>query len=257
MFPSKLGGVTMGVNEIEKQDVEASAQPVAIMIDDINAKCVDAKYIHFSDGCAVHLDPEAMAIALSVDGPSMVFRSLTTFDLDDLVRSEILSAGGRASSLNRRNMVAPTVAECLEVIPPADQIRAGQTYRMIYAYSKEGLTRVCVVYAEWYLDLVTLIEEFIEGHEERFETSTASEAAQLAVFFKQLAEEIANDDRFVQTRGLRKKGLLVKAVWGERIPPDPQRRLTRLAQGEEIQDWNFVHVVRQANDIVDQRQMME
>ncbi len=247
----------MCINEIEKQDVETSAQPVATMIDDINAKCVDAELIHFSDGCAVYLDPEAMATALSVDRPSVVFRNLETFDLDVLVRSEILSAGGRASSLNRRNMVTPTVAECLEVIPPADQIRAGQPYRMIYAYAKEGLTRVCVVYAEWHLDLVTLIEDFIEGHEERFETSTASEAAQLAAFFEQLAEEIANDERFVRARGLRKKGLLVKAVWGERIPPDPQMRLTRLAQGEEVQDWNFVHLVRQANDIVDQRQMTQ
>ncbi|SFI70477.1 hypothetical protein SAMN05216206_2789 [Pseudomonas guineae] len=246
----------MVVEAFEKQGIESATRPVAIAISAINARCLDAELISFSDGCRVYLDPEAMAVALSVDRPSIVFRNMEKFDPDELIRAEIISAGGRAASINRRNMVAPTAAECLKVIQSTDMVRAGQPYRVIYAYSKEGLTRACVVYAEWHAALVVLLEDFIEGHEERFEARSAREAADLVAFFRLLAEEIASDDRFALTRGLRKKGLLVEAVWGDRIPSDPQQRVTRLTPGEELQDWNFVHVVRQANDIVDQRQML-
>lgn len=246
----------MTAKNTEKQDTKTAAQKIEFMIGNINAKCIDAELINVSDGCIVSLSKEAMAIALDIDRPSIVFRNTRTFDLEELIRSEILSAGGRASSINRRNMVTPTMEECIEIVPLTDRQRSGQPYRTIYAYAKEGLTRACIIYAEWHENIVDLVEVFIEGHEERFQKNMAKESAKPSVLFEQLIKEIANDDRFVRLRGLRKKGLLVQAIWGERIPLDPQNRVTRLAQGDDLQDWNFVHVVRQANDIVDQKQMM-
>lgn len=232
-------------------------KPVVDAIHDVKPVCVEAELISVADGSVVFLSPDSMATALRADQPSLVFRSSRALDVHELIRSEILEAGGRETLLNSRNVTAPTIGECFSMIP--DQMKAldGKQYRVSFAYAGQGLTRYCAVNTDWYDDLVNLLVEFIAGHENRFDELAANEAAKLDALFKELVIEIANDERFVQTRGLRKKGLLVEAVWGDRIPRDAQSRLMRLAQGEDPQDWNFAHVVRQANDIVDQRQMLE
>jgi hypothetical protein len=238
-------------------ELGALIKPVVDAIHDIKPVCVEAKLISVTDGSVVFLSPDSMAMALRADEPSLVFFSSRALDVHELIRSEILEAGGRETLLNSRNVIAPTIKECLSMIPDHMKARDGEQYRVSYAYAGQGLTRYCPVNTDWYDDLVNLLAEFIVGHENRFEELAANEAAKLDTLFKELAIEIANDERFVQARGLRKKGLLVEAVWGERIPRDAQSRLMRLAQGEAPQDWNFAHVVRQANDIVDQRQMLE
>lgn len=232
-------------------------KPLVDAIHDVKPVCVEAELISVADGSVVFLSSDSMATALRADQPSLVFRSSRVLDVHELIRSEILEAGGRETSLNSRNCTAPTIEECVSMIPDHMKARDGELYRVIYAYAGQGLTRYCSVNTGWYDDLVDMLVEFITGHENRFEELAANEAAKLDALFKELATEIANDERFVQARGLRKKGLLVEAVWGERIPRDAQSRLMRLAQGEDPQDWNFAHVVRQANDIVDQRQMLE
>lgn len=234
-----------------------SAKPVVDAIHDVKPVCVEAELISVADGSVVFLSPDSMATALRADQPSLVFRSSRALDVHELIRSEILEAGGRETLLNSRNVTAPTIEECFSMIPDHMKAWDGKQYRVTYAYADQGLTRYCAVNTDWYDDLVNLLIEFIAGHENRFEELAANEAAKLDALFKELAIEIANDERFVHARGLRKKGLLVEAVWGGRIPRDAQSRLMRLAQGENPQDWNFAHVVRQANDILDQRQMLE
>lgn len=232
-------------------------KPVMDAIHDVKPVCVEAQLISVVHGSVVFLSPDSMAMALRADQPSLVFRSSGALDVHELIRSEILEAGGRETLLNSRNVTAPTIKECFSMIPDHMKALDGKQYRVSYAYASQSLTRYCAVNTDWYDDLVNLLVKFIAGHENRFEELAANEAVKLNVLFKALAIEIANDGRFVQAKGLRKKGLLVEAVWGDRIPRDAQSRLTRLAQGEELQDWNFAHVVRQANDIVDQRLMLE
>lgn len=238
-------------------ELDTLVKPVVDAIHDVKPVCVEAELISVADGSVVFLSPDSMARALRADQPSLVFRSSRALDVHELIRSEILEAGGRETLLNSRNVTAPTIAECFSMIPDHMKARDGKQYRVTYAYAGQGLTRYCAVNTDWYDHLINLLVEFIAGHENRFEELAANEAVKLDALFKELAIEIANDGRFVQARGLRKKGLLVEAVWGDRIPRDAQSRLMRLAQGEDLQDWNFVHVVRQANDIVDQRQMLE
>ena len=238
-------------------ELDTLVKPVVDAIHDVKPVCVEAELISVADGSVVFLSPDWMATALRADQPSLVFRSSRALDVHELIRSEILEAGGRETLLSSRNVTAPTIGECFSMIPDHMKARDGKQYRVSYAYAGQGLTRYCVVNTDWYDDLINLLVEFIDGHENRFEELAANEAVKLDALFKELAIEIANDGRFVQARGLRKKGLLVEAVWGDRIPRDAQSRLMRLAQGEDLQDWNFVHVVRQANDIVDQRQMLE
>ncbi|QVL21432.1 hypothetical protein KH389_12975 [Pseudomonas qingdaonensis] len=159
--------------------------------------------------------------------------------------------------LERQNALAPTIAECLEALPKEFKGREGQVHRLRYTYASQGLTRFCAFNADWYDDLVDFLVDFIERHEDRYQIIAAAENAKLESLFKTLAAEIASDERFIKTRGLRKRGLLVESVWGSRIPKDDLSRLSKLAQGETPQDWNFVHVVRQASDIVEMRQLTQ
>lgn len=232
-------------------------KPVVEAINDLTLVCLEAELISVADGCVVFLSPDSMAAALRADQPSLIFHSGRTLDVHELICSEILEAGGREALFSTRNIHAPTIEDCYSIIPRHMKECDGKQYRVSYAYAGQGLTRYCAVNVDWYDDLVNLLVEFIRGHANRIEELEANEAARLDALFKELATEIANDERFVLARGLRKKGLLVKVVWGSRIPPDVQSRRMRLAQGEDPQDWNFAHVVRQANDILDQRQMLE
>lgn len=238
-------------------ELGTSLKPVLDAIYDLRPTCIEAELISVADGSFVFLSPDSMAAALRADQPSLVFRTSRSLDFHELIRSKILEAGGRETLLNSQNVIAPTIEECFSIIPDSMKELDGTQYRVSYAYAVQGLTRYCTVNTDWCDDLVNRLIDFIAGHENRFAEQAANEAVKLDALFKTLAIEIANDERFVQARGLRKKGLLVEAVWGDRIPRDTQSRLTRLAQGEDPQDWNFAHVVRQANDIVDQRKMLE
>lgn len=238
-------------------ELDALTKPVMDALCELKTVCVEAELISIADCGVVFLSPDSMATAVRIDQPLLVFHSSRSLDIQELIRSEIIDAGGREHLLNARNAIAPTIEECLSIIPDHLKARDGEPYRVSYTYADLGLTRYCPVSAAWYDDLVNLLTHFIAEHESRFEELAAGEAIKLDAFFKELATEIANDERFVQARGLRKKGLLVEAVWGKKIPRDVQSRVARLAQGEEAQDWNFAHVVRQANDIVDKSKMLE
>ena len=224
---------------------------------ELNTVCVEAELISIAEGSAVFLSPDSMAAALRIDQPPLVFHSSRSLDVQDLIHSQIIEAGGKEHLLNARNAIAPTIEECLSLISDHMKARDGEPYIESYIYAGLGLARYCSVSTAWYDDLVNLLTHFIAEHESRFEESAADEATKLDAFFKELATEIANDERFVQARGLRKKGLVVEAVWGDKIPLDAQSRVARLAQGEEAQDWNFAHLVRQANDIVDKRKLLK
>lgn len=221
------------------------------------ATLIEAELVSVTDGCFVMLDTPAMAAAISADRPSLIFYSQQFLDAREVIGNQILVSGGRESLFDCQNALAPTIAECLEVLPEDVKAREGQLHRLRYAYSSQGLTRFCALSADWYDVMVDLLVDFIEGHEERYERKAAAEIAKLESLFRTLAAEIASDERFIKARGLRKRGLLVESVWGSRIPKDEQFRIARLAQGEDPQDWNFVHVVRQASDIVEKRQLTQ
>ena len=238
-------------------ELDAFTKPVVDALHELNTVCVEAELISIANSSVVFLSPDSMAAALRTDQPSLVFHSNRRLDIQELIHSEIINAGGREHLLNVRNATAPTIEECLSVIPDYIKARIGEPYRVSYTYADLGLTRYCPVSTGWYDDLVDLLTHFIAEHESRFEKLAAEEVTKLDALFKELITEVANDERFVQARGLRKKGLLVEAVWGDKIPRDTQSRVARLTQGEEAQDWNFAHVVRQANDIVDKRKLLE
>lgn len=238
-------------------ELDALSKPMVDALHDLNTVCIEAELISVADGSAVFLSPDSMAAALRKDQPPLVFHSNRSLDIQDLIHSQIIEAGGKEHLLNARNAIAPTIEECLSVISDHMKARDGEPYRVCYIYADLGLIRYCSVSTAWYDDLVNLLTHFIAEHESRFEGLAANEATKLDALFKELATEIANDERFLQAKGLRKKGLLVEAVWGDKIPRDAQSRVTRLVQGEEAQEWNFAHVVRQANDIVDKRKLLE
>lgn len=247
----------MSNKSVVPDDLEQLAKPLLDSAGSVGVAMIEAELVSFSEGCFVLLDPAAMAAAISLDRPALIFYSQHHFDARTTISIEIINAGGRETSLNRKNALMPTINECLEVLPEAFKSREGFVHRLRYAYSAHGLARLCVLDGDWYDELTDYLGEFIEGHQDRFEAQVAADAAKLESVFEALAIEIADDERFVKARGLRKKGLLVESVWGDRIPKDEQSRVTRLAQGEDPQDWNFVHLVRQASDIVEKRQFTQ
>lgn len=247
----------MNNSEVLSDGLGQIAKPLLASVTAAGATLIEAELISVTEGCFVLLDTPAMAAAISADRPCLIFYSQQRFDARSTIGHQILDSGGREHLFDRQNALAPTIAECLEVLPEEFKAREGQVHRLKYAYSSQGLTRYCALDADWYDALVDIIVDFIEGHEERFTSKAATENAKLEALFTTLATEIANDERFIKTRGLRKRGLLVATVWGSRIPKDDQSRLSRLAQGEDPQDWNFVHVVRQASDIVEARQLTQ
>lgn len=238
-------------------ELDALTKPVVDALHELKTVCVEAESIRVADCSVVFLTPGSIAQAVRIDQPSIIFHTSMSLDIHELIYSEIIEAGGREYLLNDRNAIAPTFQECLSVIPFHMKARNGEPYRVSYTYANLGLTRYWPVTIVWFDDLNNLLPHFIAEHKSRFEELAADEATNLDAFFKKLATEIANDERFVQAKGLRKKGLLVEAVWGEKIPRDVQSLVARLAQGEEAQDWSFTHLVRQANDIVDKRKLLD
>lgn len=206
-------------------ELSSLVQPVLNAIGSMNSVFVDADLISVDGNSALYLSPESMAIAIRVAIPPITFRSSQVLDIIYLIESENLEAEGRDELFHIRNNIAPTVEKCESIVSEHLKARNGDMCRVTHTYANQGLIRHCAINAPWYSELLEILVEFIAGYENRLEQSEINEATKLDALFNALALEIADDERFIHARGLRKKELLVGVVWGDRVPLDYQARL--------------------------------